>query len=84
MTDRLGKTVFFETDPRQNNSLRVAPALVTNVLDTEDKEERVNLLVSFDTGEQRRVSNVLLLSSRPKDVRKYPEGPLAFSSNPKD
>lgn len=69
-----GRIVLAVVDPRINNGDDEAVALITKTLETENSDEqRVNLRVLLDTGADQRLSNVLLLDSRPEDDEDLPE-----------
>jgi len=63
----VGTVVLTSVDPRTNNGSDEAPAIVTRVLDTEDKETRVNLRVLLDGDETLNLRNVPFDSKKPKD-----------------
>lgn len=64
----LGQPVTTKVDPRTNNGLDQAPALVTAVnLDADDKPESVNLRIFLDTGADLTRKSVEFVTKEPDE-----------------
>lgn len=74
----VGDRVSVLVDPRINNSETIAAGIVTKAVSQPgDHDVRVNVRVFLDTGDDLRLTNVMLLESKP-DLLGAHNGNLAF------